>query len=716
MTRHYRAFVLFIGCVAWLSAAAVQVNVGVSPARCGLDNGEASANATGGLPPYSYQWDDGPTSKSRQNLAAGTYTVTVTDGQGETAQATATVEAVWELAPGALVDEQPDCDGMCSAHAVGYLAAFKGTPPYTSDWDFYDPVNDYPNAIVFLGLCSGQANYITVTDANGCANTYMMDPPGVNWVDQDSFQSLAACNGEDNGAIIVSGMGGSSRITVTSPSGPDQVFFGDALDEFVIDGLAPGTYYVMVEYLNEQGDYQMSYCTGAGTVVVEQIDGPCGGLSGTIYHDVDQDCTFSGDDFYLPYRTLIVQPGDQYVMANMLGGFAKNLGYGDYTLEQVPGGPGMEEQTCPEDLIVPFTLDALSPSAVIDFANFVDIPHDVKVAVQYWTAFRPGFPYKVITRVINPTPYPSGDLVLTLDFDPVLDDGATTPGHREWTIPPLGPYHSAVRTLTGIVPADLSLLGETFLFTAEVTNTLPEDDLSNNVVTWPVTVTGSYDPNDKYGVTDRTQQNEFFILDADEWIDYTVRFQNTGTDTAFTVVVRDELSEDLAIGTLEILGASHDFVPSFGEGRELVFTFDDILLPDSTTDLLESNGYVAYRIKPRAAIEAGDVIENTAAIYFDFNDPVITNTTAHEVAVGTIVREEAPSVPVRVHPNPANDVLYVHLPDGVDRAVRVIAVDGRPVQVPGHAGAQGFELQVGALAPGAYLVHTAAGTTRFIKM
>jgi hypothetical protein len=69
----------------------------------------------------------------------------------------------------------------------------------------------------------------------------------------------------------------------------------------------------------------------------------------------------------------------------------------------------------------------------------------------------------------------------------------------------------------------------------------------------------------------------------------------------------------------------------FNPGRELVFTFENILLPDSTTNFEGSLGHVYFQVKPRAGLVPGTVIENTAAIYFDFNAPIITNTTFHTI-------------------------------------------------------------------------------------
>lgn len=80
----------------------------------------------------------------------------------------------------------------------------------------------------------------------------------------------------------------------------------------------------------------------------------------------------------------------------------------------------------------------------------------------------------------------------------------------------------------------------------------------------------------------------------------------------------------------------------------MVFTFDNILLPDSTTNEPGSHGFVKLRIEQAAGNQAGDVIYNSAAIYFDFNDPVITNISEHRIG---------------------NDFIEVDIIDGYDEVV-----------------------------------------------
>jgi len=152
------------------------------------------------------------------------------------------------------------------------------------------------------------------------------------------------------------------------------------------------------------------------------------------------------------------------------------------------------------------------------------------------------------------------------------------------------------------------------------------DPFSETFCTYAV---NSFDPNIKTAIP--TGVGEDHEIEKDWELDYTIQFQNTGNDVAYVVRINDILSNKLDISTLRVKGASHDFTWTLDPNRELIFTFDDIFLPDSTTNEPASHGFIQYSIKPMADLLPGDRIENLAAIYFDFNDPIITNTVFHTI-------------------------------------------------------------------------------------
>ncbi len=135
----------------------------------------------------------------------------------------------------------------------------------------------------------------------------------------------------------------------------------------------------------------------------------------------------------------------------------------------------------------------------------------------------------------------------------------------------------------------------------------------------------SYDPNDKLVNPDIPGDDNYTLFG--DTLEYTIRFQNTGTDTAFTVRIEDFLDEQLDWNTLKIVGASHDYSATLDRiTGKLSFQFDNILLPDSSTNEIESHGYINYFINHFPDVEDSTFITNTASIFFDFNAPIITNT------------------------------------------------------------------------------------------
>jgi len=116
--------------------------------------------------------------------------------------------------------------------------------------------------------------------------------------------------------------------------------------------------------------------------------------------------------------------------------------------------------------------------------------------------------------------------------------------------------------------------------------------------------------------------NEFGV-----WLDYLIRFQNIGTATALTARIDDFIEDQLDLTSFQLLGMSHYGEVRFKEGRLIVFFFDQIML-NSSTDLEASQGYVSFRMRTISGLHLEDEIDNLVSIYFDFNEPIITNTAS----------------------------------------------------------------------------------------
>ena len=217
---------------------------------------------------------------------------------------------------------------------------------------------------------------------------------------------------------------------------------------------------------------------------------------------------------------------------------------------------------------------------------------------------------------------------------------------------------------------------------------------------------GAYDPNDKAAYP--TGYGQPHYIDRGEEIEYKIRFQNTGTDTAFTVVLLDTLSAFLDAAMVRPGAASHPYSFELVDGNVLRFTFADIMLPDSNVNEPASHGFVQFNALQQPALDLGTVIENSAAIYFDFNEAVITNTVYHTIGenfiqvIDQVVEAGAPG-PVKVYPNPASSAVTFEWPGEAPEGLRFVLHDpfGRVVKdEPARGSTYRFERK--GLAHGVY--------------
>ncbi len=681
---------VFLASAIWANAFSVSLNP--SNPRCGLSNGEVNAYATGGTAPYTYLWSNGETTQAIDGLAPGTYSVTVTDAVSATETSSTTLVNVQALAqPSSYETGGTDCFGpACEAHAHIFLDYLGGTPPYT-----FDPPPDIQTAaFADWTLCGmlGPGDWddpFTMIDANGCAGSgsFWLYMPGGVGVGIPAVTTLPSCNGGANGTAVLHYQfvdAQSAYITVLNSS--NTVVFSAGLppgllpSSITVPNLLPDDY--TVNYVVDMYDCPaMNYSDSPFTIA--DMSGDCGTVSGDLYVDEDDDCSQDAAEAAIPYALLSIQPGDELTFTNETGQYYHNLAYGDFTIEHADAS---FQQLCPVTSPVPFTIDGANLNVNIDLADSSLTGHDISVH-SIGNAARPGFTHTVWINLWNNSLYTSGDLVLSYSFDPVLQflsaslpPDLSTPGSLQWNLDPLAPHGHAGLSVQFQVPPDAGLLGQVLNSLAAVTNTEPEADLVNNSYPGSVTVTGSFDPNDKSVRTSSGASDGQYFIGLDEWVDYTIRFQNTGTDTAFTVLIRDTIAVELDLLTTEILGASHPMDVDVRNQRVLTFTFNDILLPDSNTNEAMSHGAVSFRIRPVGGLAAGTPLVNEADIYFDFNEPVTTNTVGLVMDLSTAIADKDEDALV-LWPNPNEDALHVSVGDGGHRLFQldVLALDGRVV-------------------------------------
>jgi uncharacterized repeat protein (TIGR01451 family) len=208
----------------------------------------------------------------------------------------------------------------------------------------------------------------------------------------------------------------------------------------------------------------------------------------------------------------------------------------------------------------------------------------------------------------------------------------------------------------------------------ELTNNTDFNPL-NNTDTLFGWITVSFDPNDKL-VTPSGLDGGLTAV-TDQPFEYTIRFQNMGNDTAFTVIITDTLDTDFNLSSFEMVGSSHHYELSVRDNNVLIWKFRNILLPPSSTNLTGSQGFVKYRFTPKEGADIGTIFTNQANIYFDYNTPVETNETKNIFGVisGIYNHQHQQNIASKAYPNPTRERLLIEFNNPEKQAAIITIYD-----------------------------------------
>ncbi|MEW5676785.1 T9SS type A sorting domain-containing protein [Flavobacterium enshiense] len=214
----------------------------------------------------------------------------------------------------------------------------------------------------------------------------------------------------------------------------------------------------------------------------------------------------------------------------------------------------------------------------------------------------------------------------------------------------LQPHETRSFIVTMLVPTIPTVnLNDVLTNTAAFSNLSADVVASNNTSTLSQIVVGSYDPNDK--AESHGGKIVHATFSSNDYLTYTIQFENTGTYYAENVRINDVLDAKLDETSIKMVDASHPYLLN-RSGNNVNWNFNGI-------DLLPAGkGHVTFQIKPKAGYAIGDIIPNTASIYFDFNPAIVTNTTQTEF-VATMSVSEFNDAAFTVYPNPTKGVLSI---------------------------------------------------------
>ncbi len=460
------------------------------------------------------------------------------------------------------------------------------------------------------------------------------------------------------------------------------VNFGDGTDTIVQCPIQQTWYVAYTDHsYTAKGIYNVQYIATGPDGKADTLNDPngvivgdtCGNISGKVYIDANADCQFNVGETVLPNSNV------ELIYNNQHTGWAYTNVNGDYFFS-VPGGSSytikLGSQTAYYGYVTSCPVSgqyAVSsfPSPGNNFGVTCSNNFDLRAGVSS-QRFRPGFNSKIYPYLMNASCVPvSGKAKLVLDDPRITFVSAQNAPDQIigdtliWNFSNVANINSNwgssflgfVEVLTDVN----AVIGDSICIKFIVTPIIGDVNQSNNTSITCMPISNSWDPNEKN--VSAPGMNASGKIAPGTNLSYNIQFQNTGNDTAYNIFILDTLDANLDMSTFTPTASSHGMTVDILPGNVARFTFSNIMLVDSVANEPLSHGFVAYNISAKPGLVAGTQIKNTAGIYFDFNPPVITNTTVNTIALLLLGVNEngSPLQNITVYPNPANNYLFVTL-------------------------------------------------------
>lgn len=670
----------------------------ISPG-CNGNSGSITIHIRNGQAPYTWHWSGSSSTDSiASGLSAGSYSVTVTDANGCTGSRLYYVNSANAVYTYIYSSVNPTCgasDGSLTAYAYG------GSGPYTYSWS--------PGGSTTAQLSNlGAGTYtVTVHDNNGCSASATSTLYGQAAYSVHLQSTPTACDTSlhtGTATAIIQGTGGTAPYSFTWY----QWYIGSPYvlgTGQTVSGLSYQSG-VAVQVLDANGCLpQNNYDS-----VYIGLDPSCyDHITGYIFQDANSNCTYDAGETAITgaYAVLTGTGGTVYASPDSTGFYDAYVLPGTYTVRlQLTGNGACLSSQCATSYTHSFTTTG-QVSSGNDFG--IDIgaqTFDLGVhpgcsssmpgaTKEYWIYY---YNYGLVS---------APGAVLSFMHDPNLTFVSSTPANTSydnathtitWNLGNMSPMvfsWSQVRMIFN-TPNTLTL-GSYLTCVAQLSPSQGDCNPIDNTVSITDMVQGSHDPNEKEVYPSGG------LTASDTVLNYTVRFQNDGNAPASLVVVKDTLSPYVDPASVIPGASSHPYKFALSGNGLLTFTFENINLPDSVHDEPHSKGFVNYTVHTKPNLPIGTQVKNTANIYFDFNQPVVTNTTVNTRSdlTGFNTISNSGTMQVSITPNPVQAQSQVHFSGTTgDISFELMDVTGRKVMETTTD--KDFLLSGTALAPGMY--------------
>ncbi len=573
------------------------------------------------------------------------------------------------------------CNGLATLFFSG------GTPPYHVNFNGNSYSSPSGSPLTIPNLCPMVYPFV-VTDSNlvqcsGSVDVLISTTPPLLCITTPTPPSCSTCSD------------GSISVAVTGGTPPYTYVWNNGSTMSGLQGVGVGVYSVTVT--------DAFGCTAVNSVFLGYTGHPYYSIGGRAFFDSNNDGIQNGSELGVPFQMIQLQPAGISTYTNSAGDFLFVDTVGTYTVDFI-GGNGYHVATGSTSLGC--SLSSTNVSG-LNFALAPDSIYTASMINLYCSAPRCNVLVPYYLTITNTGTAPDSGIV-QFAADPLMSlntcyDQYTLSGNTVTVnVGVLPPLTSHTVTLLYLLPGAGNTLHWSYMSTLYDSNGTVID---HDSVSYSQVVSCSFDPNDKSVTPEGVGPDHQVKMNTE--LQYLIRFQNTGNDTAFHVEVLDTLDTAIDPQSFRLVNTSHACRVERTSGNIFRFIFDDILLPDSSTNEAASHGYICFTTKGKSSNPDPSVAHNTAHIFFDQNADVITNTTMTTFTNQILsVQEQSPAYAVAIEPNPMRTNCRLNIPAELQGPffLEVTTMSGARTMVKDVGTQHQPEIVRGSLEAGAYLL------------
>ena len=535
-----------------------------------------------------------------------------------------------------------------------------------------------------LALLGAGSSHAQITSMNATGDVYTQNVCSV------PSQGYIYINGNAQGTVQAND---SFTVHLNFDDGSDSTFKVSAtntLDSFFI--YLPHTYNLPGTYTPSGTITAPSPSTVVTPVTFSAVTftNTCSNITGNLFVDANNNCIMDAGEQQIDYTYVAATStttGISYYGWTYNGTYAIEVPTGDtYNMTTNTWWTGLTASCVPPAQAI---TGAGAYTANFGFTCTAGAQLDLAVYGFAWS-FRPGYERPLFLEATSNNMCLSAGATVTLTLGSQLSYNGTYNSYPPtsysgntltWNITSITPWNDFWSGL-GIYCDPSAQIGDTACVTINVTPGagVTDTNMTNNTYSFCVPINNSMDPNEK-GVAPIGTSAQGFIPVATQDLTYMIQFQNTGTGEAYNVNITDQLDPALDPASVHVVKASAPVLATIVSGNTMTFRFNDINLAASSVNAAASQGYVVYSARMKPGATAGTVIHNTASIYFDYNDAIVTNTTVNTLQNPTGIQQlTSGTVKATVFPNPADATVNITLNDNTTANVTLMDMAGRIIQ------------------------------------